>query len=99
MRIDFSLKGDALLQELSKALQNRLTFNENIQSSVVVVPDTGLANSGFVVEHNLGKVPTGYIANVDRAGIVYDFNRNLWSATQMQLKCSVANTALKLIVF
>lgn len=99
MQIDFSLKGDALLQQISQAIQKRLTFNDNIQSSILDVGDTGPADTEFLVPHNLGKVPLGFIANLDRSGSVYVSNRGTWTQLQMSLKCSAANAVLKLIVF
>lgn len=99
MQIDFAQKGDALLQQISQALQKRLTFNDNIQSTVIDIADSGPADTEFVVAHNLGKVPKHYIANLDKAGVVYDSNKSLWSPTQMSLKCSAANTVLRLLVF
>lgn len=99
MQIDFSLKGEALLQQISQAIQKRLTFTDNIQSSIVDVPTTGAADIEFIVGHNLGKIPLGFIANLDRSGVVYVSNRGTWTPLQMSLKCSAANAVLKLIVF
>lgn len=99
MRIDISLQGERLVQQIKAALLKRLTFDDNVESSAVDIPDTGPADSVFVVQHNLGKVPKYYMARLDKAGVVYDYNRDLWTPTQMQLKCSVASASVKLIVF
>lgn len=99
MRIDISLSGEQLLQQMKTALLKRLNFDDNIESSAVQVSDTGPADTIFFVPHKLGKKPRYYIAMLDRAGTVYELNRALWTDTQLQLKCSVPNANLKLIVF
>lgn len=90
---------NATVRLIVQGLRNKLTFEDNVQCSIVDVSDSGLANTAFTVSHNLGKVPKYYVWNIDRAGIVYDYSKVTWTATTMQLKCSVANAVLKLVVF
>lgn len=99
MRIDISLQGEQLIQQMKTALLKRLNFDDNIESTAVVVEDTGPADTLFFVTHNLGKKPKYYVAMLDRAGSVYEMNRFLWNNQEMQLKCSVPNASLHLIVF
>lgn len=98
MRIDISLKGERLLQHLKTALLKRLTLEENVDTSIIDVPDTGPANTEFTIVHNLGRPPKYYIANTD-VGLITDSSRSTWSDTEMQLKCSASNAKLKLVVF
>jgi hypothetical protein len=99
MKLDISLSGEALLQQLKTAMLKRLNFDDNLESYPVFIADSGPANSIIFVAHNLGKIPKYYVAMPDRACSVYDFNRFIWSALQIQLKCSVPNAALSLILF
>lgn len=80
------------------AMANRLTCKENLQAAEIAVADTGGANVEFTVRHALGKTPRIYIANLDRAGDVYDSRRANWTNQEMYLKCSVANAALTLTI-
>jgi hypothetical protein len=98
MRIDIGLTGDRLLQHLKTALLKHLTFEDNIDSSTIDIDDTGPANTEFLVQHNLGRVPKYYIANTD-SGFITDSSRSSWAPTQMWLKCSSPNAKLKLVVF
>lgn len=98
MRIDIALKGERLLEHLKTALLKRLTFEDNIDSSIIDIPDTGPAATAFSIEHNLGRVPKYYLANTD-SGSITDFDRASWTPTQMQLQCSSPHAKLKLVVF
>lgn len=98
MRIDIALTGDRLLQHLKTALLKHLTFEDNIDSSIIDVADTGAAATPFVVDHNLGRIPKYYLANTD-SGSITDSNRSSWTSTQMQLQCSSPHAKLKLVVF
>jgi hypothetical protein len=98
MRIDISLNGEQLMQQMKTALLKRLNFTDNIESSEILVADTGPADTIFLVPHKLGKKPRYYIAMLDRAGTVYEMNRFLWTTTELQLKCSVPHANLKLLV-
>jgi hypothetical protein len=63
----------------------------------IITPVT--PNTEFTVNHNLGHIPIGYdVKGQDQAGIVYDSRRNLWTNTQMFLKCNVASMNIRLFV-
>lgn len=101
MRISYALLGDTkeLFRKLVDAMNQNITFEDNIRVKVVAVPDSGTANTSFTVTHNLGKIPIGYIANIDRSGNVYDYNKSTWTATTMTLKCTAANAVLSIVIF
>lgn len=92
------LNGEKAIRELFQALTNRLRFEDNFQCKVLDVPDSGPADTEFIVQHNLGAVPTHYLANAS-AGYVYDSDKANWTVTEMKLKCSAPNATLKLVVF
>lgn len=59
----------------------------------------GVANTEFIVTHNLGRIPVGYdVRSIDAAAHVYDSNKNLWTKTTMRLKCNTATVHLVLFV-
>lgn len=87
------------LQQIVDAINGKLSFEDNLFVSVVNIADTGGANSDNTVNHGLQYIPTGYIWNIDRAGIVYDFNKAGWTNRQIHVKCSVANAVVRLIIF
>lgn len=87
------------IYQILDAINGKLTFEENLFVEVVEIPDSGTANSINTVAHSLEFVPTGYIVNIDRAGVVYDYNRSSWTTSQIQVKCSVANAVITLTIF
>lgn len=100
MQVDLNvISVEKSLKQVVLALRRRLTFDENVQCQLVTITDTGPALTPFSVSHKLGKVPQGYIANLDKHGTIRDVNRVAWSTTSMSLECSVANAKVYLIVF
>lgn len=100
MRVDnviFDLRRS--IEQVIRALNNNISFQDNIQSSTVTVLDTGAANTAFTVTHNLGKIPISYVANIDKNGTIYDYDRTTWTASTLQLKCSAANCKLNIVIF
>ena len=93
------LSGERTINAILEALNNRLTFGDNFQAKQVVIPDSGTADTTITVFHNLGKIPVGYIANLDQAGIVYDDSRITWTDSEMTVKCSVSNASIVLVIF
>jgi len=87
------------IRQIIDALMGKLTFEENIFTSVVDIPDSGPANTTITIPHNLQFVPTGYIYTIDRAGTVYDFNKASWTSSEITVKCSVANAAITIRIF
>src|SRR4051812_18940814 len=89
---------DDRLRRITDILDHKVGHFDNISCKLVDVADTGTANVEFTVKHNLGRVPTIYVYNINAAGIVYDSNRLTWTDTNLTLKCSVSNAVLKLLV-
>jgi hypothetical protein len=100
MQVDLSVTDiTKSVKQVLLALRRRLTFDDNFQCQILEIADTGAAATPFLVVHKLGKVPIGYIANLDLHGTIRDVNRVGWTTTQMQLECSAANAKVYLIVF
>lgn len=87
------------VRQILDALGGKLTFQENLFVEQITIADTGDANSILTVAHSLQFIPIGYIANIDRAGTVYDYARASWTSSQIQVKCSVANASVVLTLF
>lgn len=87
------------LREFIRALTNRLTFQDNFQATVIVIDDSGPANTEFIVQHTLDTIPTGYIANMAGAGDVYDSDRDNWTTREIKLKCTLSNAKIYLVIF
>lgn len=99
MRVDAAAAPTEQLRRIVRGLRNGLTLQDNLQCVILDIADSGPANTAIAISHDLGKIPIVYIWNIDRAGIVYDSNKAGWDTDSMELKCSVANAVLKLIVF
>lgn len=87
------------IQAILDAVNGKLTFEENLFVKQVTITNSGVADAINTVSHSLQFVPTGYIANIDRAGIVYDYNRSGWTSSQITVKCSVANAKIVLTIY
>jgi hypothetical protein len=93
-------EGPLSIRDILTALDNQLTPQDNFQAKIlgpIVTP--GVANTEFTVQHNLGRVPTNYIWNVDQNAVVYDSRRASWTSQQLFLKCSATSVNLYLIIF
>lgn len=100
MQIDQVIRDiPSTVETLVKAMRRRLTFEENIQCQIIVIEDSGPANTPLGITHKLGKVPKGYIANLDKHGTTRSVGQSGWTTTGMQLEFSVANARVSLIVF
>lgn len=100
MQVDQSiLDPKKTLVSVVQALRHRLSPEDNFQYKYILIPDSGAADTAIPIEHKLGKIPQFYIANLDKAGIVYDSNRAGWTTTDMEVKCSSANAALVIVIF
>lgn len=91
--------GPLSVRDLLRAVSNNLTFVDNFLAKLVgpITTPAG-ADTEFTVDHNLGIVPTRYVWNVDKGVVIYDSRRNLWTTSQMFLKCSGTSAVLYLIV-
>lgn len=72
--------------------------NLDAQYRVVVTPS--VANTEFLVDHGLGRVPVGYIVvDRDAAAHVYSSLRTTWTSTVLKLKCSGTSVTIRIMVF
>lgn len=71
----------------------------NINNIHIVVNDSGAANTEFVVNHNLNRIPSGF--NVIRKNATCDIfdSGTTWTTTQIFLKCTAAHVKLVLEVY
>jgi hypothetical protein len=90
-------------QLLTSIVNGQLTFGDgtnldNIGGFWANVADTGLANTDFVITHNLGRVPAGFITFA--ASIATDLYTGSAVATKttITLRSSVAHAAVRLFV-
>lgn len=98
MNIGQTVKPDSL-QKVLQAMANNLTPQDNLYCKLLgPIVTAGTHDVEFTVQHNLGRVPTNYIWNVDQAAIVYDSRRANWTTSQLFLKCSVGSVNLYLLV-
>ncbi len=59
-----------------------------------------VADTEFVVRHDLGRVPVGYqVVRADRSVNIYDSSYGSWTNTLMFLKSSVASASVKLLIW
>jgi len=70
-----------------------------VNSQSVSITDTGTVNTNFTVNHNLNRIPVGYIVSkINKAGVVYT-GSTTWTDKAIYLKCSVANCSVTVVVF
>lgn len=86
-------------QDLSDLLNGGLKFSDNFNAEITTVSDSGTADTEFTVSHTLKRVPSGFIViNISKGGVVYDSGTD-WTTTDIYLKCTTANTEVKLLIF
>lgn len=90
--------GPLSVRDLLRAMNHGVNPTDNWQCKMLGPITTPAGNTEFTVQHNLGRIPTNYIWNVDGNVIVYDSRRVNWTVEVMFLKCSGAAATLYLIV-
>src|SRR5512138_1957313 len=90
---------DPTIARLANIINGQITFDANIRCKIVTATSHITANTEFTVTHNLGRVPTGYIWNVDQGQTVYSSSKNLWDDKTFRLKCTGSSVNLVLVVF
>lgn len=84
--------------KLGDLLNSGLKFTDNNDVYITSVT-TALANAELEVDHNLKRIPNGYIVvSVDKAACIYD-GSSAWTATHIYIKSNAATTAVKLLIF
>ncbi len=93
-------------EDTHKLVSGNITFGnmiqgdegQNIKGAPVGVVTPGVANTEFVVTHNLNEIPTGYlILNKNKSADFYD-SGTAWTVTQIFLKCTVATVSAQIFV-
>ena len=57
------------------------------------------ADVEFTVTHGLGFIPLGYlVTKKDKAAVVYD-STTTWTTESVFLKCNVATTTIRILIF
>jgi hypothetical protein len=74
------------------------TGNLDGQWANVTAPVT--PNTEFAIPHTLGRVPSFYFYNTDRAAIVYQLptTGTPWTEQNIYVKCSVASAVLRVFI-
>lgn len=86
--------------QVSSALQNGLSFQDNIRASIVPVSFSTNANQNLVVTHKLSATPVGYIAiRQSRACNIYDGSSLVLGNTFANLKCDTAGVTATILFF
>lgn len=91
------------LEQTLKVLDGNVSFgssldnvglDRNIESFLLTGTTPGIANTQFLVSHNLRRLPTGFLViRLDQAGIIYADAADIaaWSATMFAAKCNLAS--------
>ena len=87
-------------QEQSKGISGNIDgVWPGVLNAGYTITTPGVANTEFIVTHNLGRVPIGYdIRSIDAAAHIYDSRKNLWTTKVMFLKADQATVHLVLFV-
>ncbi len=95
-----------LYEQLARVINGGISFGDgvnelpdNIDGAWDNVADTGAANTNFTVVHNLGRIPNGVLAVQQNKAGVYYLGSVSATTTDITLKCSVANVAVRLFIF
>jgi len=85
------------LTNLSTLLSGQLEC-DNLASYFYASADSGDADTEITITHGLGRIPSFYLWNIDKAGTVYDSRRDEWTTNVCYIKCSAANAKLNILV-
>ena len=89
---------DRFFQLIYQFLNNGLRIEDNVSAEVVTVT-TGGADTEATVAHSLKRVPIGYhVMSRDKAAIIYD-SGTAWTDASIYIKCNVASTTVKILIY
>lgn len=72
----------------------------NLDAQYRKVTSHSTANTEFLVDHGLGRIPIGYdVISRSAAGVVYDSQKTTWSTSVIKLKCTVVSVELVLRIY
>jgi len=77
---------------------NGLVEVHNLASYSFSTDDSGAAGTEITITHGLGRIPTHYIWNIDRDGVVYDSRRGDWTDSELYVKCTADNAKLNILI-
>jgi hypothetical protein len=79
-------------------LDKGLSFSDNIDCDIVEFTSHATPDTEVAVAHGLGKIPACFlVASLDKGGVVYK-GSSAFTSTAVYIKCTVASTAVKLIL-
>jgi hypothetical protein len=90
-------------QQLARLVNGNLGFGDgvrtdNINGAWFIGTTPVISDTEFVVTHNLGRIPVGYlVVYQNAAGSIYD-SMSAWSTMQIFLKCSSPEVGVKLFI-
>lgn len=90
-------------EAIAAVLNGQVTFGngtelDNMQGRWINATSPGVADTDFTVNHNLGRIPVGFLTvSLDKAAVIYQ-GSIAWTTTQMTLKASAATVALRIFV-
>lgn len=84
--------------QIGSTTGNQYTGNMNGQWRNVTAPVA--PNTEFAIPHTLGRIPSFYLYNIDRAGILYQLppTGTPWTNTNIYVKCNVASAVLRVFI-
>ena len=84
--------------EHAKEVLKEVRKDGDIDAIVYNIPDTGAADTGYQISHNLGREPVGCLLQLkDRACDAY--KGSTWSANTIEVKFTVANTNVNIRIW
>jgi hypothetical protein len=75
------------------------TNSDNISGNWATVITPNVANTDFVITHNLGRVPVGYLVMIKSAAVDVYTGSAAATKTQITLRATVTSVTIKLFIF
>lgn len=86
-------------ENLATILNKGISFADNFDAYFTTYTSNATPDTEDAVAHELGKIPTGFIVvGLDKGAVVYD-GTTTDTKTTIYLKCTVASTAVTILVF
>lgn len=88
-----------LLSSLSRMFSRGVSVTANLDVAILSYTSNAVPNTEDTVAHTLKRVPAGFIVvDANKGGIVYR-GGTTFTTENIYLKCTVASTALKVLVY
>lgn len=89
-------------EELAKLLDRmftKLSLDDNFDGQTISVPDTGIANTEFIVSHNLKRTPSRFLLiDTNVGGSLYK-SGTAWDSANVYFKYSGANANVRVFIW